>query len=235
MNHSRQAGILDPEFLSWPVHIIGLGGIGSALVLDAAKMGVSTLHLWDDDTVEDVNIPVQRLYRPCDIGKKKTQAVFEILTEQYGIPEDSVIMHTSRVISFTHLDGIVISGVDSMKSRAAIWDAVWKNIAFIPLYLDGRLGKEVFELHVVQPSSLEARECYELSLFPDEEGVEYPCTERGIIYPPSGLAALMLSRLTRFTRNELPNYQRHEFDYESAFFHAWSHEKKKPETSEERR
>ncbi len=224
----------NPDISSWPVTIGGLGRIGSAFLLNMPNTGMH-ITLYDDDVVEEENLLVQRLYRSCDIGKKKAEAAYEILTEYHGFPKESLTVYTEKITAATHLDGIIISGVDSMKSRAEIWEALWKNIAFIPLYLDGRLGKEVCELHVVQPPSLGAREWYERSLFPDAEGVDNPCSREDTIYPALGLAAMMFSRITRLIHNELPQYERLEFDYRSTLFHAWSHEERNTETSEERR
>lgn len=226
--------MLNPDVLSWPITIVGLGRIGSALLLNMTNTG-ARITLYDDDIVEEGNLRIQRLYRPCDVGKKKTEAAYEILTGQYGFSKKSLTICTEKITASTHLDGIIISGVDSMESRAAIWKAIWKNIEFIPLYLDGRLSKEVCELHVVQPALFEAREWYERSLFPDEEGVENPCAQEDTIHPAVGLAAMMFSRITRLAQNELSHYERLEFDYRSTLFHAWNHEERKAETSEERR
>jgi hypothetical protein len=99
--------------------------------------------------------------------------------------------------------GIVIAGVDSMKSRFAIWEAVKFNFE-VPLYIDGRIGGEEIQLFTVNPSDLEDIEYYEESwLFPDEEGAPLPCAARTVIGPPVTLAGLIITQLTRFAR-ELP-------------------------------
>ena len=81
VSYADQKQIFDPDQFTWPVHVIGLGGIGSALVLPLVKLGLrSELHLWDDDaTVEPHNIPAQLLYRRSDVGKPKAATTVEIL------------------------------------------------------------------------------------------------------------------------------------------------------------
>jgi len=200
-SYADQTDIFDPAKFSWPVHVIGLGGIGSALVLPLVKLGIRTeLHLWDDDAViEPHNIPAQLLYRRGDIGKPKAATIAEIL-EPYCEPECKLLPHAERVSESSQLEGVVISGVDSMTSRQAIWKALEFN-SQVPLYIDGRIGGEQVQLFTLNPSDIDDVEYYTGGwLFSDGEGSELPCAARTVIGPPVTLAGLILTQLTRFAR-----------------------------------
>lgn len=211
ISYGHQTGIFDPKKFVDPVHVIGCGGIGSALVFALAKLGVREIHLWDTDVVEDHNIPCQLVYRPTDItdGITKPEAIAAFLERQEA--ECKVVVHNEFVGPDTELEGIVISGVDSMASRMAIWQAVQENAHLIPFYMDGRIGGESLQLLSLDPSDPDDVEMYEAWLFPDEEAAELPCAERTVIHPAVTLSGLMIAQITRFLR-ELPPVSNVMFD-----------------------
>lgn len=61
-----------------PIHIIGLGAIGSTVAEMLVRMGIETLYIYDFDTVSPHNIANQMFYA-TQINKPKTEAVAEIL------------------------------------------------------------------------------------------------------------------------------------------------------------
>ena len=204
VSYADQTDIFDPEEFTWPVHVIGLGGIGSALVLPLVKLGLrSPIHLWDDDQViEPHNIPAQLVYRPADIGKPKAETITEILTP-YADDRCELIPHAEKVSDSTKLEGVVISGVDSMSSREAIWQAVQYNVE-VPLYMDGRIGGEQLQLLTLNPSDFEEVGFYENWLFDDDDASPLPCAARTVIGPPVVLAGMIITQLTRFARGLPP-------------------------------
>lgn len=56
--------------------VVGVGAIGSIVCESLARSGVTTLALWDDDTVEPGNI-CRSTYQVQDIGKSKVEALRE--------------------------------------------------------------------------------------------------------------------------------------------------------------
>lgn len=200
-SYADQTDIFNPKAFTWPVHIIGVGGIGSAVVLPLAKLGLSScLHLWDPDVVEAHNVPAQLIYRVSDIGRPKVEAAADIL-RPYLEPDCELVTHQDVVGPGTTLSGVVIGAVDSMRSRYDIWEEVKFN-PDVPLYLDGRIGGEQMTLLTVEPNDLDAVEYYEQNwLFPDEEGAELPCAARTVIHPPVVLAGHIVAQLTRFARD----------------------------------
>lgn len=204
IDYSDQTGIFDPSKFGYPVHLIGLGGIGSALVHPLVKLGVPMLHLWDyDPEIEPHNIPAQCIYRPSDVGDSKITAAANFLFRQEAANTCSVTYHDEAVSESTPLTGVVISGVDSMKSRRAIWEAVAWNPE-VPLYLDGRIGGEELQLLACNPCDPDEVEWYGGELFDDEAMAELPCAERTVIHPPIVLSGLIVAQITAFARGRTP-------------------------------
>lgn len=199
-DYRDQTEFFDPDEWSWPVHIVGMGGIGSAVFLPLLKLGVPEVHLWDDDHVELHNIPAQLIYRRSDVGLPKVVAAKQFAERQEY--DTQVIVHEERVSESTKLKGVVIGAVDSMQSRAEIWRAVRFN-AFVPLYLDGRIGGEEFNLLTLNPSSGDDVSFYEDKWsFDDAQVAPLGCAARTIIHTPVNLAAMIVLNLTLFARGK---------------------------------
>lgn len=200
VDYSQQTDIFDPDAFAWPIHVIGVGGIGSALLPPLFKLGFGgTLHIWDTDALEAHNIPAQLLYRSRDLGTSKLTAVKEFAERQDA--ECEIIAHPEFVTEETELEGVVIVCVDSQKSRQAIWAAVQSNPFAVPFYMDGRIGGEELQLLTFNPADFDRVEEYEDDwLFPDSEGATLPCSARTTIQTPVVLAGLMIAQLTLFAR-----------------------------------
>jgi hypothetical protein len=199
VSYYGQSGIFDPAKFTWPVHIIGMGGIGSALFLPLIKLGVKTIHIWDRDDVEPHNIPCQLIYRTNDIGQSKVQVAFDFA--QFMGAECEVTPHDELVTADTTLDGVIISGVDSMTSRQVIWQAIKSNVAKVPFYMDGRIGGEQLELHCLRPIRYDESQDYADNwLFDDSEALDLPCAARTVIHPAIVLSGQIIAQLTRFYR-----------------------------------
>ncbi|TSC68934.1 MAG: sulfur carrier protein ThiS adenylyltransferase [Parcubacteria group bacterium Gr01-1014_66] len=189
-NFSRQLDILPPQTLVYPIHCIGLGGIGSNVAFYLRKMGFSQFFLWDDDRVEAHNIPSQHFYS-SHVGDLKTQAMKSEL--EAALDADCRIDQYGRFSRSHNLYGIVIAGVDSMASREEIWRSVQKSQYLVPLYIDGRIGVEwdeergrvtgeFIEIFTIVPGRMGDRELYEEHLFTDEEASPLRCTAQAVAY-----------------------------------------------------
>ncbi|MEK9194990.1 MAG: ThiF family adenylyltransferase [Patescibacteria group bacterium] len=189
-NLSRQLDILPPEMLVYPVHCIGLGGIGSNVAIYLRKMGFSQFFLWDDDNVEEHNIPSQHFTR-IHLGMPKVQAMAEQL--EIALDADCTIVQNGRFSQYSDLDGIVIAGVDSMESRGEIWQSVQRSKRMVPLYIDGRIGVEwdeeegkvigeFIEVFTIIPGRVGDIEFYQEQLFTDEEAAPLRCTAQAVAY-----------------------------------------------------
>src|SRR5690348_12932263 len=112
----RQLDLLPLEKLDVPVTVIGAGAVGSFTVLTLAKMGLSRITAWDDDVVDEHNLPNQ-FFRLEDVGRPKVEALAALVRSFEGVDID---VHGVRFESGS-LQGIVVAAVDSMASRRRVW------------------------------------------------------------------------------------------------------------------
>jgi hypothetical protein len=195
MDFWRQMDLVTPsDFERYTVTIIGAGGIGSPTALAISKMGVEKITIYDDDIVEKHNLPNQ-MYRISDIGKSKVEATKDICNDFAGL----TITTCNEKFENQSVHGIVISGVDTMKSR----EAIWKRMKYNPMvnaYIDARMGAEVCKICMVNPCDPGDIKWYEKTLFPDEKASEEPCTARSVIYNTFTIAGLVASQVKKFAR-----------------------------------
>ena len=199
MNLSRQTGIIAPDILknAEVVTLIGVGGIGSPLVLTLAKMGIPKFVLIDPDTVEDYNIPNQ-LFRLSDIGRPKVIAAKEVIEAFTGA---EVVAIQEKFDGSQKLEGIVISGVDWMTVRKMIWESLRFN-PLVPLYVEGRMASELLRIYTLNPTDPNAVTAYEATLYSDEEAQQAPCTAKSIIYTVMVSAGLMAGQVKKWLVGE---------------------------------
>jgi hypothetical protein len=193
----RQLDLVDPAALEMSVHLIGCGGIGSFAALALGKLGCTRLHLYDDDRVEAHNIPNQ-FFRLSDVGRPKAVALAEILESFTGVRPQVLV----RKVEGERLQGVVVSGVDSMAARHAIWYRSIRRRAGIPLFLDGRLGAELCRLYSIRPADPGDIRCYEQSLYDDSEAAPLPCTAGAIIYAGFAMASLVADQVKKLAMGE---------------------------------
>ena len=108
---------------------------------------------------------------------------------------------TPRAVAHRYTDEqlteVVISAVDSMASRKAIWQSVKKQPQ-VQLYIDSRMGLETLIAHAVRRSSRD----YAKSLHSDSAGLQEPCTARTICYTPLMASAVICNMVKRYVNNE---------------------------------
>lgn len=197
MDFSRQTDLVDIEALETPVTLVGCGGIGSFSAMALAKMGCLHLTLYDDDLVEQQNIPNQ-LYRPSDVGHLKVERLAEIIKSFTGT---SVEARPERVHS-QRLQGIVVFGVDSMEARRRIWERSIRFKASVAALIDARMGAEVSRIYTVRPVDPDHIRYYERTLYSDDEALQLPCTAQAIVYNGFGIASLVAGQVKRVAMGE---------------------------------
>ncbi len=202
MDFSRQTDLVDPEALEAAVTLIGCGGIGSFAALALAKMGCIHLTVYDDDRVEEHNIPNQ-LYRPQDVGKLKVECLAQIIKDFTGIGVDA---RPERFLG-QRVQGVVVSGVDSMEARRRIWERSIRYKAGVPAYIDARMGAEVARVYTVRPADPDHVRFYERTLYTDDEAWQAPCTAQAIIYNGLGIASLVAGQVKRVAMGEAWNLE----------------------------
>ncbi len=198
MDFWRQLDVVSPEDLaSLQVTVIGVGGIGSPTTLALAKMGVSQIVIYDDDSVELHNLPNQ-IYRLSDLGKVKVQGVVDICRDFAGVVVEG---KPERFNGGQQLSGIVVSGVDTMAARKEIWTRVRYNPT-VQTYIEARMGAEVARIHTIKPCDPSQVKWYEATLYSDEQASGLPCTAQAIIYNVFCIAGLVANQIKKIARAE---------------------------------
>jgi len=194
----RQQDVVDAEKLAnLQVTLIGLGSIGSVTGLYLAKMGVCKLTAFDADVVDIHNVSNQA-YGMSDIGLLKVDAFRMEIENQTGGEVNTIgLRYDGRELS-----GVVISAVDSMKSRETIWKSI-RDQPQVQLYLDARMGLETLIVHAVRPQFKAERVEYTRTIVPDDQALQEPCTARTICYTPLMAASVICSLVKRYVCDEM--------------------------------
>lgn len=193
----RQEGAVDMRRLAaLPITVIGAGAIGSTTCFWLGKMGITKLRVFDGDIVKTHNWSSQ-FYRNSDFGRLKAEVLVEVM-EAYGAVTPTVI--TERYTD-QPLTEVVISAVDSMRSRKAIWRQL-RNHSEVQHYIDARMGLETLVVHTVRPQLREERMIYARTLYNDNEALDEPCTARTICYTPLMAAAVVCNLVKRYVNGE---------------------------------
>lgn len=192
--YQRQLDIISPSELDIPITVIGLGGIGSPTAYLLAKMGCSDLTLYDGDTVEEHNIPNQ-FYGIQDIGENKAVALSHRIQHDLDIRVNPMMRH------FTNdtVGEIVISCVDSMATRQAIWQHVKKQ-SDVGLYLEARMGAEMCRIYSLNPNYNTL--WYNDMLYTDDHALPLPCTARATIYTGNLIASFLTYQVKRYAKSQ---------------------------------
>ena len=165
-------------------------------------MGCSNITVWDDDILNEHNIPNQ-ICKPEMVGREKIEALQELVEEL----TDVNIQMDMRRYRGQRLIGVVIAAVDSMDVRIEAWKRI-KLDSNVPLLIDPRMGAEVGRIYCVRPCDPSAIDFYEENLHPSSEAEQLPCSARSIIYCPTVMAGLITVQVKAYavgqsTRQEI--------------------------------
>ncbi|HYF28967.1 MAG TPA: ThiF family adenylyltransferase [Candidatus Paceibacterota bacterium] len=185
------------------ITLIGVGGIGTALLPLLARLHPAQVTLWDNDIVNEHNLVNQFLWRTGDVGKHKALVAGSRLAEATvaarAVPR--------RYEGIGRFDTIVIAAVDSMESRRLVWNGAKGAGSGVQLFFDGRLSRETpfyFQLFAIRMDDSDAREAYEGWL----EGDGEPDTGRrnfDMVPAPLVLSGVIGTLIVRWSRKmDLP-------------------------------
>lgn len=200
LDYSGQKDFYDPVRHGGSVTVVGAGGIGSPTIMGLARMGIPNISVYDDDNVEPHNVVAQN-YELEHVGAGKAESITE-LARKVSVAKIKPYKHLVTNED-TLLGNIVVSAVDSMNSRKAIYEAA-KGSPTVQWIVDGRLGGELIVVHTVNIRNSEQVEYY-LSddvMFDDSEVVSNSCTSRAIFDVSYAIAALIMRSVRRILTDE---------------------------------
>ncbi len=105
--------------------VIGCGGLGSNVCVHLAGAGIGKLVICDYDTVSESNLNRQFMYKKSDIGRLKTEAAAEFLSNY--APDCEITAVTRRITDASSLDfaaecAIIVIAADNTEVRKTVYD-----------------------------------------------------------------------------------------------------------------
>lgn len=184
----RHLSVFVPEkFGNRRIDVIGVGATGSKVVLELAKLGITSIHVWDYDIVESHNVANQA-YSNEHIGMPKVEALYNIVKEHCGT---EINIHNEEVDGSQVLGPIIFLMVDSMKARKEIWNKAIRLNRKIEIMIESRMGMDHGIVYSVQPARVNHIKEWEATLFDDSEAVESLCGSPVSVGPTSSFVSSM--------------------------------------------
>ena len=145
------------------VVVVGLGGLGAAVVDQLARMGVGTVRVVDHDRVDDSNISRQCLYIADDVGSLKVDAAARRVSDLNGptrvVPRPAYLCERNSFMLVAGAD-VVFDCLDSEDSKRLLNRACAR--AGVPLVHGGCTGF-IGQAMAVVPGRTACLACRELS------------------------------------------------------------------------
>lgn len=189
--------------------IAGCGGIGSNLAFQLSRMHPAHMVLYDDDTVETVNMAGQ-LYARSDVGKSKVSAIYNMITAYTNM--QNIYALNQKFTDTSEPGDIMLCGFDSMSARRTFFDAWHSHMLQYRtteerakcLFLDGRLSIDTLQVFCVTGDNEYAcDEYYNKYLFTDSEADATVCSMKQTTYLACMIGSIMTNLFTNFCANFL--------------------------------
>ena len=196
-----------------PVVVVGgAGGIGSWLSFFLARANFN-VTLSDFDTVEEHNIGGQ-LFKKNQIGMYKAEAVGRNVSE---FSTNTINAQIVKITEETATHEFMFSAFDNMDARRAmfkVWKRSWNSMNR-PIFIDGRLNAEQFQIFCVTPEN--ADEYERMHLFNDSEVEDAPCSAQQTTHT----AAMIAGHMVGFFTNHITNINLREEVREIPFMYEY--------------
>ncbi len=174
------------------ITVIGAGGIGSALITNAAIMGFKHIRIWDHDVLEAHNLstttyPTHHLYSP------KARAA-EHQAKEYGAKV--VTPHTKLWRQGDPLSRKVFMAPDNMEVRREVYET-WKSNPRREFLIDMRMGALSMEIVTVTKEEDRFMEDWMAS----DDIADESCTAKHTIFTASVSSGLGLTQAFKVLSN----------------------------------
>lgn len=195
------------------ITIVGVGGIGSHAAFLLSRIHPQRIVVWDDDTVETVNMSGQ-LFSSGDIGLTKVDAV-QVRASEFSQYSD-IICFPSRFTSESTPTKVMICGLDNMAARKVVFNTWKKFISTLPqeelkecLFIDGRMSAEDIQVFCMTGEDAYYLNKYESEyLFSDEEADTTICSYKQTSFCAAIIGGLISNLYVNFCANLAGWYRR---------------------------
>lgn len=190
------------------VIIAGIGGIGSNVAFQLARMAPANITLYDEDIVERVNMAGQ-LYSTNDIGQCKVDAIASMISAYTLAKQVNAV--PSKFTDNTEAGDIMICGFDNMAARKTFYNSWKRHVQTLTpdnrakcLFLDGRLSIDTLQIFCIQGDDKVSMDRYETEfLFSDFQAEHTVCSMKQTTYLACMIGSLMVNLFTNFIANSL--------------------------------
>lgn len=189
MNSSRflrNKDIIDQDKLD-EVTLIGLGSIGSAIVIQLAIMGYKHIILYDHDILEEHNLS-------CSMYPEEYRGVEKVFAAKMVAKSfNQSIKITAYPVKFTEetkATPVTIVCTDDMESRLCAYRQ-WKQLDNRKVFIDARMSALSLQVHTATKEHDE----YEQRWYPSSEAQRDPCTAKHTIFTASLAAGNVVKNL----------------------------------------
>lgn len=186
------------------VIIAGQGGIGSWATMIMSRMHPRQLFIYDDDTVETVNLAGQ-LYGKSMVGKKKVNAMANLIKDFSDYNTTMAI--AQKWTGETQPGDIMICGFDNMQARKTFFHSWLRRVVGHPhpekcLFIDGRLAFTDMQIFCITgDDSYNIKRYNKEYLFTDSEADATICSMKQTTYCASIIGGLIVNLFTNFIAN----------------------------------
>jgi molybdopterin/thiamine biosynthesis adenylyltransferase len=204
ISYKRQNGIINiKNFRQNEITIIGCGAIGSFVAISLAKMGLTNFILYDDDKVEEHNLPNQ-FFTTENICFWKTTATaynMNLFNNECNI----VNINKRFDKNCQTISPIVICCVDDINTRKKIFNQLLtqnQERKYLQLFIDTRMGGLQGEVYFVDVTNKDSINRYLDTLFPKSKASQLPCSERSIIFTVMGVASIVCNGIVQILKGQ---------------------------------
>lgn len=185
------------------VILAGLGGIGSYVAFQLARMNIHGLVLYDDDVVEPANMSGQ-FYGNSDINWLKVDAMVDTISNYTSMR--SILGISQKFTEETEAGDIMICGFDNMAARKTFFNAWLWLVQSKPeeerkncLYIDGRLSVDMFQVLCIRGDDAYNISIYQNEfLFSDAEAEATVCSLKQTTYLACMIGSVMVNLFTNW-------------------------------------
>jgi len=169
------------------VLVIGVGGLGSPVVMYLASSGVGHVVISDDDQVDLTNLQRQIVHRTADVGRDKVSSARDVmLALNPGIEVSAINARLSgeALREQVRLADVVVDASDNFATRFALNEACVMEKTPLVSGSVIRMEGQVTVFRADQPGS----PCYRCLYKEDGEAAE-TCGQGGVFAPAAGIIA----------------------------------------------
>ncbi len=148
------------------ISVIGVGGIGTNIAFQLARLGVQKIILVDNDNIEPSNLNRQSLFSKDQIGKKKTDVAKDTINKIHNLNSEiiaydiDIFQNWKDTIDIVRKSNFVLNGLDLPEIKRSLISIVCLNLKK-PMIYAGTDPFSGFSGMILYQSSKNNEPCYE--------------------------------------------------------------------------